>query len=114
MNHIEQPRSGTDGRMRRRRGGAIRLDGAVEELIDNQISPRQASFDLVSELWSQLLPPELARHCKIAGISGGLLKVIVDSPTYMHELRLCSSELLKGLQQRCLRARIKKIKIVLA
>jgi len=82
--------------------------------LDWQISPRQAVFSEVAETWSQMLPDELARHCEIVDISAGLLKVQVDSPSYMYELQLCSSELLDELRQECPRARLTKIKFVVA
>ncbi len=102
-------------RQRRNRAtskGAQRLGEVLGEVMDRRISPRQARFGPVAEFWNEVLPVELGRHCKIAGVSGGQLKVVVDSPSFMHELRLCSSELLEELRQRCPRARIEKIKIV--
>jgi hypothetical protein len=80
--------------------------------MENRISPQQARFGPIARLWNQLLPDELHRHCKIDGISGGRLKVLVDSPAYLYELQLCSSELLGELQRQCPRAQIKKIKFV--
>ena len=91
----------------------VRLGDVVEQLMEAEISPRQSRFAAAAEAWSQLLPAELAEHCKIAGIFGGRLKVEVDSPSYLHELRLCSYELLAELQQNCPRARIKEIKFVI-
>ena len=82
--------------------------------MDDQISPRQAQFSEVAEIWNRLLPAELCGHCEIIDISGGQLKVQVDSPSYMYELQLCSSELLKELQQQCPRVRLAKIKFVAA
>ncbi len=82
--------------------------------MDRQISPRQAVFSDVADMWSQMLPAELTRHCEIVDISGGLLKVQVDSPSYMYELQLCSSELLDELQQHCPKARLTRIKFVVA
>ena len=87
-----------------------KLGDTVKQLMENQISPQQARFGPIAELWSQLLPAELHRHCKLADISGGQFKVLVDSPTHLYELQLCSSQLLEELQQQCPRARIKKIK----
>jgi hypothetical protein len=81
------------------------------ELLEGQISPRQARFGAIAEAWCELLPVELQRHCKISDISGGQLKVVVDSPSYANKLRWCSSELLEELQQRCRRGKIEKIKI---
>ena len=88
------------------------LGDTVRALVENLVSPRQAVFGPVARLWNQLLPEELRRHSKISDISDGQLKVQVDSPSHAYELRLCSSELLKKLQQQCPRAKIKKIKFV--
>ena len=90
------------------------LGAVARDIMENRISPRQARFGSVTQLWEQLLPVELRRHCRIADISAGQLKVQVDSPSYMHELRLCSSELLEEFQHRCPRAKIRNIKFVLA
>ena len=86
----------------------------AQTFFTNWISPRQARFGNVTELWDQLLPGELSRHCEIVDISSGKLKVRADSPAYRYELQLCSSELLKELQQQCPKARIKEIKVVLS
>jgi hypothetical protein len=40
--------------------------------------------------------------------------VQVDSPSYVYELQLCSSELLNELQQQCPKARLTRIKFVVA
>ena len=90
------------------------LGQVAQQLLDGQISPRQAVFSEVADAWSRMLPDELARHCEIVDISAGLLKVRVDSPSYMYELRLCGSELLDELQQECPRARLTKVKFVVA
>jgi len=90
--------------------GPAKLGDVAKRFIEGIVSPRQAKFAPVAEIWCQLLPDELNRHCRIADISGGHLKVVVDSSSYLYELQLCSSELLKELKQRCPRARIKDIK----
>ena len=92
---------------------ATRLGDTVKQLMKNRILRRQGRFGSVVGQWSQLLPSELSRHCKIVDISAGRLKVLVDSPSHMYELRLCSAELLKRLQQQCPRAQIKEIKFAI-
>lgn len=84
----------------------------AKELMESRISRQQAKFGSIPEIWNQLLPEELRRHCKINGISGGRLKVLVDLPAYKYELQLCSSELLQEIQQQCPRAHIKKIQFI--
>ncbi len=112
INEDEQLRSTVKWQRKRRLDRAVRLGDVTRELMENRISPQQARFAPIAELWSQLLPDELRRHCKISDISSGQLKVLVDSPSYMYELRLCGSDLLGELQQQCPRAHIKKIKFV--
>lgn len=92
----------------------VRLGDAVQQFLAEQVSPRQARFGAVAELWSRLLPAELRRHCEIVDVSDGQLKVSVDSPAYKYELQLCSSELLEELQRQCPRARLTKIKFIVA
>jgi len=114
MGEGEQLHNAVEGRRVRKPDRAVRLGDAVQQFMAEQVSPRQARFGAVAELWSQLLPAELCRHCEIVDISGGQLKVRVDSPAYKYELQLCSSELLEELQQQCPRARLTKIKFVVA
>ncbi len=89
------------------------LGQVLNEFMEKQLLPQQKSSAAIADLWDQLLPVEMAGHCRPDSFSGGLLKVIVDSPVYMHELRLCCSELLGQLQKQCPRARIRTIKLVL-
>jgi predicted nucleic acid-binding Zn ribbon protein len=89
---------------------AVSLGDVLSELVENQVSPKQTRFGLITGAWGQMLPTELYQHCRIVDISSGRLKVLVDSPSYMYELQLLSCELLKELARRCPRARIKEIK----
>jgi hypothetical protein len=91
---------------------AANLGQVARQLMDKRISPLQARFSEVAEVWSRLLPAELCGHCEIVNISGGHLEVQVDSPSYKYELQLCSSELLEELQRQCPRVRLTKIKLV--
>ena len=112
MNGSEQLTNPVKCRVRPKRQETVRLGDVLAKFIDEQISPQQARFEALTELWRELLPPNLYQRCQIADMSGGELKVSVDSPSYANELRWCSSELLEELQQRCPQARIKRIKII--
>jgi predicted nucleic acid-binding Zn ribbon protein len=114
MDEIERLQNALKYRRAKIPNRTVRLGQVAQQLMTERISPRQARFGPVAELWGRLLPDELARHCEIVDISGGQLKVQVDSPAYMYELQLCSSELLKELQQQCPKARLTKIKLVVA
>lgn len=106
----EQLRRAVEGRRPRRPDRTTRLGEAIEQLMAERISPRQAKFGPVAEVWEQLLPNELSEHCELIDISRGQLKVRVDSPSYRYELQLCSADLLAELQQQCPRARLTNIK----
>ena len=110
MNGNERLANSVKWRTRAKPKEAVKLGDILTKLMDKRLSPRQAKFEAITELWQQLLPANLCQHCKIVDMSNAELKVSVDSPSYANELRWCSSELLEQLQQRCPRARIKKIK----
>jgi hypothetical protein len=114
MDEIERLQNTLRCRRTRKPYNAFGLGQVAQQLMDRQISPRQAVFSEVAETWSQMLPAELGGRCEIVDISGGLLKVGVDSPSYMYELQLCSSELLEELQLNCPKARLTKVKFVIA
>ena len=102
------------GNARKRPQRTARLGDVVRQLMERQILPRQAKFEPVVQLWNQLLPEELRRHCEIVDFSSGQLKVRVDSPSHASELRWCSSQLLDEIQDQCPRAKLKEIKVVIA
>lgn len=93
-------------------GVTVRLGDVLQEVLTEQISPLQARFGDLADAWGEIVPGELYEHCEIIDARGGELKVCVDSPAYMYELRLCSSELLEELQRQCPQARLKRIKFV--
>ncbi len=92
----------------------FRLGEVAEQIVAERISPRREMFKRIAEVWDQILPAQLCRHCEIADISGGHLVVRADSAVYMYELQLCSSELLNELQRQNPRLRLTKIKFVVA
>ena len=114
MDEIEQLQQTLDYRRRRKTYGAVNLGQVAQQLLAEQISPQQAKFSQVDEVWRDLLPAELQQHCEIVDISGGQLDVKVDSPSYVYELQMCSSELLSELQRQCPRVRLTRIKFTVA
>ena len=114
MDDIERLQNTLEYRRQRKFYRAESLGRVAQKLLDERISPQQARYSQVDEVWSKLLPAELQAHCEIAGISGGQLDVQVDSPAYVYELQLCSSELLTELQRQCPRVRLTRIKFTVA
>jgi predicted nucleic acid-binding Zn ribbon protein len=91
---------------------SVRLGTVLEKYVQEQVAPKYEQFSAVEEAWRQVIPDELAQHCRCDGVSAGSLKIIVDSPAYMYKLQMVSSELLEGLEQLCRRQKIRKLKFV--
>jgi hypothetical protein len=75
---------------------------------------RYETANRITEVWAQLLPPELAQHCRVVDLSGGLLTVEADSPSYLYELRISSHQLVEYLRRDCPAAKVRAIKVTLA
>ncbi len=89
-----------------------KLAEAVSQFFEKQVAPRQKKYGSLPQVWSQLLPPQLAGHCQLLDASGGQLKVQVESPSYRHELQMIGYEIIDKLNYLCPRAKIKKLKII--
>lgn len=98
---------------RTRPQNSLKLGDIATQLLENRISPQQAKYGQLAEAWNRLLPQQLKEHCRLADFSAGRLKVTADASAYVYELQLCSSELLRQLQQQCPAARITKIKVTM-
>ena len=92
---------------------AVKLGDTIEEFMESKALPQWTKYNSIVELWNQMLPDELSRHCRIVDISGGRLKVLADSPSYMYELNLLSKNIIFELQRRCPRHQIQQIKIAI-
>ena len=89
-----------------------RLGPLLEQYITEQVSPKYRQFSTVEGAWLQVVPEELAPHCRCEDVSGGQLRIVVDSPAYMYKLQTISGELLEKLEQICRRPNIRKLKFV--
>ncbi|MBN2588725.1 MAG: DUF721 domain-containing protein [Sedimentisphaerales bacterium] len=112
MEEIERIEQAVKGRQRKRYDRFVGIGQVVEQFISKQVEPKWKKYGDVVEIWEQVLPEELSKHCEIVDISGGSLSVKVDSPSHKYELRLCSSVIIKELQKECPRARLTKIKLL--
>lgn len=96
-----------------RKSGTL-LSVMLGDIIEKQISPKQGVYDIIIQAWEQLLPEQLRQHCRIVDINAGRVRVLVDSPSYLHEFRLCGDSLLDELQKLCPKAKIKKLSFSLS
>ncbi len=98
---------------RDRMADPMRMADLVDALVA-QLTPMPQRTDSLVEALSTLLPPGLAAHCQLGGISGGSIKLLVDGASYMYELQLCKVELLDQLQRLCPGAGLRRIQIAMA
>ena len=98
-------------RLRQDNNGACLSEVAVC-LMENYIIPKQARFGKLAELWTNALPAELAKHCKLVDVRNNQLTVQVDSPSYIYELQLRRPQILETLGENCHGSKIKKIRFV--
>ena len=80
-------------------------------MVNEQLKARCEQSVLLQQCWAEVLPPELTDHCRIDEFSAGVLKVFVDGPGYMHELRLCREELRDELNAAMPGVKLKEIKL---
>ena len=100
-----------------RRSQPAPLAEALAEIMNPQrtgITHRYEAAGRISEIWAQLLPEEMAKHCRIADFAAGVLVVAVDSPSYMYELRISSNQLVEYLRRECPEVKLRAMKITLA
>jgi len=86
------------------------LGANVQTYIKERLGPLRRTARVV-DVWRQLLPNELAAHCEILAIRGGVVEVEADPGPYMHELRLLSGELVDQLQRYCAGAQIRRVSL---
>ena len=102
--------------IRRKNQPALLADALVSLMgADNTgVAKRYEAASRLSEIWTRILPPELAEHCRIIDLSAGRLTVEADSPSYLYELRISSRQLVEHLRLECPAAKVRAVKIVLA
>ncbi len=87
------------------------LSEVLGPMVHERLSARCKQSVLLQQCWDEILPPELTDKCRIDEFSAGALKIMVDGPGYMHEMRLCKEELRGELNAAVPGIKIKEIKL---
>jgi len=90
-----------------------KLGDVVGDFVE-RLAPLHASCGSVTQAWEMLLPAAMRKHCRIESITGGSVRVAVDSASYRYELQLCRGELLAELQRLCPGAGLRRIVVAMA
>jgi|GEM_PF-5031879 len=108
-----------EGRLRRAaqrpysspQAGKPRLLGEiVSEYIAGRVGLQHEAFSNTAAAWAEIVPAEAAGFCRLAEVTRGTARVVVNSPSYLHYLRLQGPELLRQLQQRSGKKTVKQIR----
>ncbi len=89
------------------------LSEVLGTMVHERLSARCEHSVQLQQCWLEILPPGLAEYCRIDEFSAGVLKVMVNGPGYMHELRLCKEELCSELNAAVPGVKIKDIKLLI-
>jgi predicted nucleic acid-binding Zn ribbon protein len=86
------------------------LGHLVGEYMAARVEPQHDRFESVAIAWKEVVPQGLAGFCRLADVARGKARIVVSSPSYLHQLRLQGPDLLAKLQQRAGRGKVKDIK----
>lgn len=101
---------GAVGWQRRRRETTSRFGESADQYFKARLRRMKRNAAVV-DAWDEIVGRHLGEHCRLVSISGGVLRLEVEAGSYMHEMKLMSSELLEHLREKCPTAGIQKIKI---
>ena len=81
-----------DGRRRKFTPIGELLDGLLEQSLPGD---RALRARLAAETFLRVVGPPVARHCRVGGLSSGVLQVEVETPRWRRELELMSGDCLR-------------------
>ena len=91
---------------------SLLLGDVLGRMMEDRLGNRHEQTVLLQQAWAEILPPELAEHCRIDEFSTGRLTVVVDGPGYMHEMRLCKKDLCAEVSRTVPGLSVRDIKLV--
>ncbi len=89
------------------------LGDVLDHFVEKNVTPRYGRSEQIKSIWQQLLPEQLAGYCRIKNFEGGVLTIVAQSPSYLHELRLCKGHLKKEMNKQLRGTRIKEIRFMI-
>lgn len=60
--------------------------GFIKQQFQRDVAKPHKQLGAIGELWHELVPPGLARHTRLEGLSRGVLRVAVDSSAHLYQL----------------------------
>lgn len=70
----------------------------ITKVIGNIAEKNPDTHDKVERIWQNLLNPQELQHTKLVGIKDGVLRVHVDSPAWLYQMKLRQFKILEQLK----------------
>jgi predicted nucleic acid-binding Zn ribbon protein len=86
------------------------LAKAINEYIAEHVEQKHEENQDIAKAWRETVPSQLASFCRLAEITRGRVRIVVQSPSHLYQLRLSERELLLAMQKRCGRKAVKELK----
>jgi predicted nucleic acid-binding Zn ribbon protein len=75
----------------------------MKDIVDNvigKLSQKQSyNHDRLQQIWSNLLNEKELQHTRIFSVEEGTLRVNVDSPAWLYQMKMKRNELIRRLKQ---------------
>jgi len=83
----------------RRRGQPRAIGGVVGQILDDLGLDSAAAAFRIGERWSEVVGPEVARHCRPVAIRGPVLEAEVESSVWAQQLQMRRPAILEALRR---------------
>ena len=84
----------------------------INKVVGDIAEKNPDSYDRVDRIWMNLLTEAELKHTKLIGIKEEVLLVHVDSPAWLHQMRISQTKILKRLKEES--SNIKSIRFTLS
>ncbi len=75
------------------------IKDVINKVIGGIADKNPSTHDKIDRIWKNLLTEQELKHTKLSGISEETLSVCVDSPAWMHQMRIRQTKILKQLKE---------------
>ena len=75
------------------------IKDVINKVIGSMAEKNPDTHDKVGRIWQNLLNEKELKHTKLTGIKEDTLLVNVDSPAWMHQMRIRQSKIVRQLKE---------------
>jgi len=75
------------------------IKDVVMKVVGGIASKKPDQHDKIERIWQNLLTKQELKHTKLLGVNKKTLSICIDSPAWMHQMRLRRTKILKQLKE---------------